>query len=178
MPFHFTDFHSVKFGQLHRHPLHIRSLVSLAAERDRSQVRRVGLEHQPAERNPGQGFGQSAFLERHHPVDSDEEVLESEQFLRLVGRTGEAMENTLQLRVTIRAQHLEKLGEGYFVKVPNRTIELKDDLPYLEYFAQKKSIGQFMKNETIWGEDLTQYAGFYDAVMAHVEKIKKGESLW
>lgn len=73
---------------------------------------------------------------------------------------------------------IEKQGEKYMVKVPNREIEVKDDLPYLEYFAQKKSIGQFMKNETIWGEDLTQYAGFYDAVMAHVEKIKKGESLW
>lgn len=72
---------------------------------------------------------------------------------------------------------IEKQGEKYMAKVPNREIEVKDDLPYLEYFAQKKSIGQFMKNETIWGEDLTQYAGFYDAVMENVEKIKKGESL-
>jgi hypothetical protein len=69
---------------------------------------------------------------------------------------------------------VEKKENGYFVAVPNREIELKDDLPYLEYFAAKKPIGAFMANADIWGEDLTQYAGFYDAVVANVEKIKKG----
>ena len=72
---------------------------------------------------------------------------------------------------------VEKKENGYFVAVPNREIELKDDLPYLEYFAAKKPIGAFMANADIWGEDLTQYTGFYDAVVANVEKIKKGEVL-
>ena len=69
---------------------------------------------------------------------------------------------------------IEKQDNGYFVKVPNRTIELKDDLPYLEYFANKNSIAEFMADESVWGEDLTAYAGFASAVLENVEKIKKG----
>ena len=69
---------------------------------------------------------------------------------------------------------IEKQGDKYIVKVPNREIELKDDLPYLEYFAAKKTVGGFMADESVWGEDLTKYAGFYDIVIANVEKIKKG----
>jgi tagaturonate reductase len=72
---------------------------------------------------------------------------------------------------------VEKKENGYFVQVPNREIEIKDDLPYLEYFAAKKSIGAFMSDESVWGEDLTKYAGFYDSVIANVEKIKKGVCL-
>ncbi len=72
---------------------------------------------------------------------------------------------------------IEKQGEGYFVAVPNRTIELKDDLPYLEFFANGGSVIDFMANADIWGEDLTAYAGFADAVFGNVEKIKKGEKL-
>jgi tagaturonate reductase len=69
---------------------------------------------------------------------------------------------------------IEKQGEKYMVKVPNREIELKDDLPYLEYFASKKPIGGFMSDVSIWGEDLTKYEGFYDIVIKNVEAIKKG----
>ena len=72
---------------------------------------------------------------------------------------------------------IEKQGEGYFVKVPNRTIELKDDLPYLEYFANGNSVKAFMADERVWGEDLTQYAGFVSTVEEYVAKIKKGEVL-
>ena len=69
---------------------------------------------------------------------------------------------------------VEKNGDKYTVKLSKREIELKDDLPYLEYFAAKKSLGGFMSDEAVWGEDLTKYAGFYDAVLENVEKIKKG----
>ena len=69
---------------------------------------------------------------------------------------------------------IEKQGNKYIVNVPNRTIELKDDLPYLEYFAAKMSLKNFMRNVNIWGEDLTAYAGFADKVQENVEKIKKG----
>ena len=72
---------------------------------------------------------------------------------------------------------VEKKDGKYIVKVPNREIELNDDLPYLEYFTEKKSVGGFMADERIWGENLTKYAGFYDAVIANVEKIKKGVCL-
>ena len=61
--------------------------------------------------------------------------------------------------------------------MPNRTIELKDDLPYLEYFANGTPIAKFMADEKVWGEDLTQYAGFVSAVEEYVERIKKGETL-
>ena len=72
---------------------------------------------------------------------------------------------------------IEKQGDKYLVQVPNRTIELKDDLPYLEYFAGGGSVVDFMSKADVWGEDLTAYAGFADAVFGNVEKIKKGESL-
>ncbi len=69
---------------------------------------------------------------------------------------------------------MEKQGDKYIVQVPNREIELKDDLPYLEYFANGGSVIEFMANAAVWGEDLTAYAGFADAVFGNVEKIKKG----
>lgn len=69
---------------------------------------------------------------------------------------------------------IEKQDGKYLVKVPSRVIELKDDLPYLEYFANGKSITAFMKDVNVWGEDLTAYEGFAETVLANVEKIKKG----
>ena len=62
----------------------------------------------------------------------------------------------------------------HIVKVPNREIELKDDLPYLEYFANGGEIAAFMSDAAVWGEDLTAYNGFMQAVEENVEKIKKG----
>ena len=72
---------------------------------------------------------------------------------------------------------IQKQGDKYMVQVPNREIELKDDLPYLEYFAGGGSVVDFMSKADVWGEDLTAYTGFADAVFANVEKIKKGISL-
>ena len=69
---------------------------------------------------------------------------------------------------------IEKRDGKFMVNVPGREIELKDDLPYLEYFAAKKEIKAFMSDVNIWGEDLTAYANFYEQVMANIEKIKKG----
>ncbi len=72
---------------------------------------------------------------------------------------------------------IEKVGDKYEVKLASRTIELKDDLPYLEYFANKKCVKGFMSDVAIWGEDLTVYAGFADTVCANIEKIKQGVCL-
>ena len=69
---------------------------------------------------------------------------------------------------------IEKQGDKYIVKVPNREIELKDDLPYLDYFANGNGVQAFMADEGVWGENLTGYAGFAEAVLDNVEKIKKG----
>ena len=65
----------------------------------------------------------------------------------------------------------------YFVQLANREISLQDDLPYLQYFAAKNPVCKFMADENVWGEDLTKYAGFVDAVLANVEKIKQGVCL-
>ena len=62
----------------------------------------------------------------------------------------------------------------YYVTLKEKEIEFKDDLPYLEYFANGKSIVEFMSNESVWGEDLTTYDGFVKAVEENVAKIKNG----
>ena len=69
---------------------------------------------------------------------------------------------------------IQKQGDKYIVQVPKREIEIKDDLPYVEYFANGNSIVEFMANESVWGEDLTAYAGFAEKVQENVELIKKG----
>jgi len=69
---------------------------------------------------------------------------------------------------------IQKQGDKYIVQVPKREIELKDDLLYLEYFANGNEIKAFMADENVWGEDLTAYAGFAEAVLENVEQIKKG----
>jgi len=70
----------------------------------------------------------------------------------------------------------EKDGK-YFVQLPSREIQVLDDLPYLEYFANGGSVSAFMKDETVWGEDLTAYAGFENAVLENLKKLNEGKSL-
>ena len=71
----------------------------------------------------------------------------------------------------------EKNGSRYEVKLSNRVIEIKDDLAYLEYFANKNPLKNFLEDQAVWGEDLTAYADFYETVESNIEKIMKGESL-
>ena len=71
-----------------------------------------------------------------------------------------------------------ELKDGKFmVKLPTREVEIIDDKPYLEYFAAKKPLKDFMQDVNVWGEDLTAYKGFYETVKENVEKINKGISL-
>ena len=73
---------------------------------------------------------------------------------------------------------LEKADDGkYYVQLPTRKIEIKDDIPYLEYFANGGSVIDFMKDVKVWGEDLTAYKGFADAVKENVTAIKNGAVL-
>ena len=67
----------------------------------------------------------------------------------------------------------EKDGK-YYVTLGGKEVEYKDDLPYLQYFAAKKSIAGFMSSEEIWGENLMQYRNFYFTVIKNVEKIRRG----
>jgi len=69
---------------------------------------------------------------------------------------------------------IEKNGDTFTVKLPDRQVEYKDDLPYLEYFANGGEIKAFMQDEAVWGEDLTKYVGFAETVLENVEKIKNG----
>lgn len=69
---------------------------------------------------------------------------------------------------------IEKKGNRYLVNLPNRTIEINDDLPYLEYFANGGSVVEFMANENVWGEDLTLYNDFSNVVINNIEKINEG----
>ncbi len=70
---------------------------------------------------------------------------------------------------------IRKEGEKYVVDLPTRTIDVKDDLPCLEYFMSGKTVEDFMKDTSLWGEDLTQYEGFLDKVNEILFSIEKGE---
>lgn len=72
---------------------------------------------------------------------------------------------------------IEKTDAGYEAQLPTRKITLQDDQPYLDYFAGKNSIRGFMAKSDVWGEDLTAYEGFADAVENGVENIKLGKNL-
>lgn len=63
----------------------------------------------------------------------------------------------------------------YYVELPARTIELKDDIPYLEYFVSGGCVIEFMKDEKVWGEDLTAYKGFSEEVKKNVKAIIDGD---
>ena len=70
---------------------------------------------------------------------------------------------------------VKKAADGkYYVDLPTRRIELKDDIPYLEYFAGGGGITEFMKDGKVWGEDLTRYEGFAEKVNNNVAAIKSG----
>ncbi len=58
-----------------------------------------------------------------------------------------------------------------------RIDEVKDDQPYLDYFKAGKPVKDFMASVDVWGEDLTAYKGFYEAVEENLAKIAKGEVL-
>ena len=68
-------------------------------------------------------------------------------------------------------------GDKYTVALPSRTVEIKDDKPYLDFFANGGSVVDFMKDENVWGEDLSKYEGFVDAVNANLTAIKNGTKL-
>jgi hypothetical protein len=58
-----------------------------------------------------------------------------------------------------------KAVDGKFVyDLLDRQIQIQDDLPYLEYFANGGSVKGFMQKSDVWGEDLTEYKGFYEKV--------------
>lgn len=65
----------------------------------------------------------------------------------------------------------------YYVQLPTREITLQDDIPYLDFFANGGCVIDFMKDVSVWGEDLTAYDGFADAVKENVKTLKSGKTL-
>ena len=55
--------------------------------------------------------------------------------------------------------------------------ELSDDPAILDFLVAGGSVDDFMADEGIWGEDLSAYAGFCQAVLANIERIGGGEVL-
>ena len=70
----------------------------------------------------------------------------------------------------------EKDGK-YLAALPTRQIEVTDDLAYLTYFENGGSVKDFMSDSNIWGEDLTEYKGFLEAVENYLECLNKGNSI-
>ena len=70
-----------------------------------------------------------------------------------------------------------RTADGYAADVPGRTVFLQDDAAYLDYFADGGSVTAFMADAAVWGEDLTAYPGFADAVNAGLAAIRNGEEL-
>lgn len=65
-----------------------------------------------------------------------------------------------------------KKGEDgkYYADLPSGRTELNDNSEYLDYFANGGCVIEFMKNENVWGEDLTKYGGFAE----YVKKTVRG----
>ena len=71
-----------------------------------------------------------------------------------------------------------KEKDGTFVaELGNKTLDIKDDIPYLAFFAKGGSIAEFMANAEIFGRDLTAIPGFLAQVTENVALLKEGKSL-
>ena len=73
-----------------------------------------------------------------------------------------------------RAQRQE---DGFAAVLPGREIPLVDEERYLTYFLEGGTVESFLGDETIWGEDLTQYPGLLHAVAGHIATLEGGGSL-
>ena len=94
------------------------------------------------------------------------------------GKYGEIPHNlTIGFSYLMATYKSVKKGEDgkYYVELPTRTIELKDDIPYLEYFVNGGCVIEFMKDVKVWGEDLTAYKGFAEKVKENVKAIIGGD---
>ena len=71
----------------------------------------------------------------------------------------------------------KKQGDGYISVLPGREIPLMDEEPYLSYFSNGRTVASLMRDETIWGEDLTRYEGFLPQVEGYLNILEGGGSL-
>ena len=66
---------------------------------------------------------------------------------------------------------------GFVAELRTKTLDVKDDIPYLTFFAEGGSVADFMANAEIFGRDLTAIPGFLSAVTENIELLKEGKSL-
>ena len=71
---------------------------------------------------------------------------------------------------------IEKAGDIYEVDLGDRRVRFLDDICYLEYFINGGTVRSFMSDEKIWGEDLSRYEGFVEAVEKKASEINKNEN--
>lgn len=73
--------------------------------------------------------------------------------------------------------NVKKENDSYYVDLPSRRIEVKDDFYCLEFFMNNKTIRDFMSDISLWGMDLTKINGFYEEVERNIAIIKNGGHL-
>ena len=73
--------------------------------------------------------------------------------------------------------NIKREGQSFYVQLPNRKIEVKDELKCLTYFINGKSVQDFMSDVSLWGMDLTSIDNFYEQVMKNIDIIKGKGSL-
>lgn len=92
------------------------------------------------------------------------------------GRVLPALQEYYEVRGKI-PQYLT-LGLSYLIVLYQTDLEnRKDDADVKQAFAEAESLEALLGNEAIWGENLTKYHGFVQAVEYNVEQIRRGERL-
>lgn len=72
---------------------------------------------------------------------------------------------------------VKKDGDKYVADLGKVSVEVKDDVPYLAFFAEGGAVKDFMANADIFGKDLTKLPGFLDAVNENLALLAAGKSL-
>jgi tagaturonate reductase len=66
---------------------------------------------------------------------------------------------------------LKEVDGKFICQLPSREVQIQDDLPYLQYFANGGSVKEFMQKVDVWGEDLTKYENFSEKVQEIIESL-------
>lgn len=68
-------------------------------------------------------------------------------------------------------QKVKRTPDGFIVELPYGTEPFVDNKEYLDYFADKGSVKEFIKNPANFGEDLTKFDNFYETVLENLKTI-------
>ena len=70
------------------------------------------------------------------------------------------------------------IGFTYLIKLYYEQYDkLNDEKEFLEIFARKTPISEILRNEKMWGEDLSKYDGFESSILENLKKIDSGDIL-